>query len=213
MRNPGNTMPGFLLNTINTYEQRNLWLMGITSLKRHSIFLKWWWFFTLIISLTVVLIGFGVHEDLWTQDKTKLSFLILGIFYGMTFHCGYESWKLSQLANGDIRKLENLDTRHEPGWFASDVLLTLGLIGTVSGFILMLAGAFGNLNIANVSSVQSALANMAVGMSTALYTTLTGLITSTILKVQYFRLDQDLERYRNLQAEKLVERVVEQKGN
>ena len=54
---------------------------------------------------------------------------------------------------------------------------------------------------------------MAVGMSTALYTTLTGLITSTILKVQYFRLDQDLERYRTLQAEKLVERVVEQKGN
>ena len=213
MRNPGNTMPGFLLNTINTYEQRKTWLMGITSLKRHSIFLKWWWFFTLIVALTVVLIGFGIHEDLWTNDKTKLSFLILFIFYGMTLHCGYESWKLSQLANGDIKKLENIDTRHEPGWFASDVLLTLGLIGTVSGFILMLAGAFGNLNIANVSSVQTALANMAVGMSTALYTTLTGLITSTILKVQYFRLDQDLERYRNLQAEKLVERVVEQKGN
>ena len=77
----------------------------------------------------------------------------------------------------------------------------------------MLAGAFGNLNVANVSSVQTALASMAVGMSTALYTTLTGLITSTILKVQYFRLDQDLERYRTLQAEKLVERVVEQKGN
>jgi biopolymer transport protein ExbB/TolQ len=55
---------------------------------------------------------------------------------------------------------------------------------------------------------------MAVGMSTALYTTLAGLITSTILKVQYFRLDQDLERYRTVQAEKLVERVVtEQKGN
>ena len=77
----------------------------------------------------------------------------------------------------------------------------------------MLAGAFTGINIANVSSVQTALASMAVGMSTALYTTLTGLITSTILKVQYFRLDQDLERYRTLQAEKLVERVVEQKGN
>ena len=125
----------------------------------------------------------------------------------MTIHCGYESWKLSQLANGDIVKLENLDTRHEPGWFASDVLLTLGLIGTVAGFILMLAGAFTGIDIANVASVQTALASMAVGMSTALYTTLTGLITSTILKVQYFRLDQDLERYRTLQAEKLVERM------
>ena len=205
-------MPGFLLNTINTYRQRTIRPMSILSLKRHSIFLKWWWFFTLIVALTVVLVGFGVHEDLWIKDKTKLSFIILFIFYGMTAHCGYESWKLSQLANGDIKKLENLDTRHEPGWFASDVLLTLGLIGTVSGFILMLAGTFGNINIADVGSVQQALANMAVGMSTALYTTLAGLITSTILKVQYFRLDQDLEIYRTRQAELLVERVVEKKG-
>ena len=32
-------------------------------------------------------------------------------------------------------------------------------------------------------------------------------------QVQYFRLDQDLEIYRTRQAELLVERVVEQKGN
>ena len=128
--------------------------MAITSLKKHSIFLKWWWFFTLIVALTVVLIGFGVHEDLWIKDKTKLSFFILFIFYAMTLHCGYESWKLSQLANGDIEKLDHIDTRHEPGWFASDILLTLGLVGTVSGFILMLAGAFTGINIANVTSSQ-----------------------------------------------------------
>ena len=73
----------------------------------------------------------------------------------MTLHCGYESWKLSQLANGELFKLENLDTRHEPGWFASDVLLTLGLIGTVAGFIPMLAGAFTGINIANVSCTNS----------------------------------------------------------
>ena len=82
--------------------------MAIASLKKHSIFLKWWWFFTLIVALTVVLVGFGVHEDLWMNDRTKLSFFILFIFYAMTLHCGYESWKLSKLANGDIPKLEYL---------------------------------------------------------------------------------------------------------
>ena len=75
-----------------------------------------------------------------------------------------------------------------------DVLLTLGLIGTVSGFILMLAGAFGNINIADVSSVQQALANMAVGMSNSTLHLTPGLIR-TIPKVQYFRLDP---RLRNL---------------
>ena len=115
----------------------------------------------------------------------------------MTIHCGYESWLLSKLANKELDEIKNVDIRHETGWFASDVLLTMGLIGTVAGFILMLAGAFNGINISDVSSVQQALANMAVGMSTALYTTLTGLITSTLLKFQYFRLQQDLERYRN----------------
>jgi flagellar motor component MotA len=115
----------------------------------------------------------------------------------MTIHCGYETWLLSKLANKEIKEIKNVDIRHETGWFASDVLLTMGLIGTVAGFILMLAGAFHGINISDVSSVQQALANMAVGMSTALYTTLTGLITSTLLKFQYFRLQQDLERYRN----------------
>ena len=171
--------------------------MDIPAIRKHTIFLKWWWFFSLLIVATIGLLAFDVHNTLWVQDKTKLSFFILTIFYGMTIHCGYESWLLSKLANKELDEIKNVDIRHETGWFASDVLLTMGLIGTVAGFILMLAGAFSGINISDVSSVQQALANMAVGMSTALYTTLTGLITSTLLKFQYFRLQQDLERYRN----------------
>ncbi len=171
--------------------------MDISTIRKHTIFLKWWWFFSLLIVATIGLFLFDVHTTLWIQDKTKLSFFILAIFYGMTVHCGYESWLLSKLANKELDEIKNVDIRHETGWFASDVLLTMGLIGTVAGFILMLAGAFHGINISDVSSVQQALANMAVGMSTALYTTLTGLITSTLLKFQYFRLQQDLERYRN----------------
>jgi len=171
--------------------------MDISTIRKHTIFLKWWWFFSLLIVATIGLFLFDVHTTLWIQDKTKLSFFILAIFYGMTVHCGYETWLLSKLANKELDEIKNVDIRHETGWFASDVLLTMGLIGTVAGFILMLAGAFHGINISDVSSVQQALANMAVGMSTALYTTLTGLITSTLLKFQYFRLQQDLERYRN----------------
>ena len=59
----------------------------------------------------------------------------------------------------------------------------------------MLAGAFGDINIADVSLVQQALANMAVGMFNSTLHHLTGLIPSTIPKVQYFRLDP---RLRNL---------------
>jgi len=53
----------------------------------------------------------------------------------------------------------------------------------------MLGTAFSNIDVSNVSSLQQALASMAVGMSTALYTTLVGLIASIFLKSQLVNLE------------------------
>ena len=59
----------------------------------------------------------------------------------------------------------------------------------------MLYGAFADLNIADTTSVQQSLMNMSLGMSTALYTTLIGLVSSLLLKIQYFRLELHFENY------------------
>ena len=72
--------------------------------------------------------------------------------------------------------------------------LVLGLIGTVTGFILMLGIAFINLDVTNVASVQEALKNMSIGMSTALYTTLVGLVSSLAIKVQLVTIERQLTR-------------------
>jgi biopolymer transport protein ExbB/TolQ len=66
--------------------------------------------------------------------------------------------------------------------------LNLGMIGTIWGFILMLAG-FVNVDVSDIKSVQELLTSMSGGMSIALYTTLTGLVCSQILKVQFFNLE------------------------
>jgi hypothetical protein len=77
---------------------------------------------------------------------------------------------------------------HELGWFVADLLLSLGLLGTVIGFILMLA-PISDLNTADESAIRVALAAMSGGMAVALYTTLTGLIGGMLLKIQGFLLD------------------------
>jgi hypothetical protein len=77
---------------------------------------------------------------------------------------------------------------HELGWFVADLLLSLGLLGTVVGFILML-GPISDLDTADQNAVRTALAAMSGGMAVALYTTLTGLIGGILLKVQGFLLD------------------------
>ena len=76
----------------------------------------------------------------------------------------------------------------EFGWFVADLLLSLGLLGTVIGFILML-GPISGLDGTDESAIKGALAAMSGGMAVALYTTLAGLIGGMLLKLQGFLLD------------------------
>jgi hypothetical protein len=75
------------------------------------------------------------------------------------------------------------------GPFASDALLKLGLLGTIIGFILMLAPIAG-LDAADRASVKSSMGLMSDGMAVAMYTTLTGLIGSVLVQTQYYMLDE-----------------------
>ena len=74
------------------------------------------------------------------------------------------------------------------GSFASDALMKLGLLGTIIGFILMLAPIAG-LD-ADRASVKSSMGLMSDGMAVAMYTTLTGLIGSILVQTQYYMLDE-----------------------
>ena len=74
------------------------------------------------------------------------------------------------------------------GAFASDTMLKLGLLGTIIGFIMMLA-PIGALDPENRAAVRSSMSLMSDGMAVAMYTTLVGLAASILLKVQYSILD------------------------
>ena len=74
------------------------------------------------------------------------------------------------------------------GSFASDTLMKLGLLGTIVGFILMLAPIAG-LDAADRASVKTSMGLMSDGMAVAMYTTLTGLIGSILVQTQYYMLD------------------------
>lgn len=74
------------------------------------------------------------------------------------------------------------------GEFASDSLMKLGLLGTIIGFIMMLAPIAG-LDTENKEAVRSSMSLMSDGMAVAMYTTLAGLVGSILLKIQYALLD------------------------
>ena len=66
-------------------------------------------------------------------------------------------------------------------------------MGTVIGFILMLM-PIAEIQTFDPSTLQQLLSSMSGGMAVALYTTLTGLITSTLVKYQYYLADSAVIR-------------------
>ena len=90
-------------------------------------------------------------------------------------------------------------SQHEFGWFITSLLVKLGLLGTVIGFVMMLE-PLASLESFSIEDIQGVLTRMTAGMSLALNTTLLGLIGSMLLSFQYLLLDRG--------ADELVARTV-----
>ena len=91
---------------------------------------------------------------------------------------------------------DTIANRHAAGHFVSDALLRLGLLGTIVGFILML-GPVAEMDSFDPAAARAMLQDMSGGMAVALYTTLSGLVTSILLKLQYQFLDTAAQDFVN----------------
>jgi hypothetical protein len=144
--------------------------------------LKWWLMFCLIVLGIGTCLYFDVHMSLYESDITRLSYLILFIFACTSIWIGTLTYRVGILNDHNTNN-------HEVGWFVSESCLALGMVGTVTGFLIMLGTAFANVDVSNALTLQNALSDMALGMSTALWTTLVGLVCSLIIKVQLVNLE------------------------
>ena len=143
--------------------------------------LKWWLIFCITLLGLSTCVYFNIHKDLYAADVTRLSFFIISIFICTSVWIGTKTYKVG------IR--QDYDQKSDVGWFVSESCLALGMVGTVTGFLIMLGTAFANVDVTNATTLQQALSDMATGMSTALWTTLVGLVCSLIIKVQLVYLE------------------------
>tara|TARA_R110000868_G_scaffold30245_1_gene112120 strand:- start:28 stop:477 length:450 start_codon:yes stop_codon:yes gene_type:complete len=138
--------------------------------------LKWWIQTAIIVFSAFMVHQYGWWEFLYNADMTKISFVIIGVFLISSLSIGFISLKSTNW--------DHIDRLTNYVWFGSEIMVTLGMIGTVAGFLIMLNTAFTDLDVNNIKNVQEAISNMAIGMSTALVTTLVGLVCATIIKIQ-----------------------------
>lgn len=97
----------------------------------------------------------------------------------------------SNMQNNELLDVyeSRLKKPHDIGWFVTDILVKLGLLGTIVGFVLML-GTVVNVTDFDLATVQKILKHMSSGMGTALYTTFAGLVCSILAGIQYHMLDR-----------------------
>ncbi len=74
------------------------------------------------------------------------------------------------------------------GALMGDILMKLGLLGTIVGFILML-GPIAALDAQDDAAVRAAMGVMSQGMGVAMFTTLAGLVGALLLRAQYAMLE------------------------
>lgn len=134
--------------------------------------LNTWWLLIvtkLAIAIAAVVL-IDAHLLFWENDITYLSIVIFAVWAYTTQSVGFQ--------------IHRQQPSHDTNWFIADAFLTLGMIGTVIGFVYMLSTTFTNLNPGDVNSMRGVISTMAQGMSTALLTTLAGLMASLSLKLQ-----------------------------
>jgi len=134
-------------------------------------FLCWWLIVCAMAAGLHITHSMGWLVPLYTNDLTYITFVITVITVLTTLSLGYK-----------FKVLDAVSVNVE--WFVSDVVLTLGMLGTVIGFMIMLQGTFSSIEFNDAHSIRLALSSMSQGLFTALNTTLIGLVSTIILKVQ-----------------------------
>lgn len=140
-------------------------------------FLVWWLVVVMQLIGLGVAVWYGAISFLLEHDITKLSFAIIMMWLVATASIGYRSFK----GRNDF----------ETPWFIGESCMTVGMVGTVIGFMLMLGSSFTEIDPNNVESMKRVIVDMAGGMSTALLTTLCGLVASLFVKVQIILEEQE----------------------
>lgn len=149
-------------------------------------FWKWWTSFVLIGVLTgVAQFSFNIIDFIKQNDPTYITIAVIIISLITTLIIGYRAYLL-QFKN-ELPYSEQL----EPLWFSADAVMSVGMVGTLVGFLMVLTGTFTDVDTSSTEAMKEVIGQLAAGMGVALLTSLAGLISSIILKFQLVMLENE----------------------
>jgi flagellar motor component MotA len=184
-------------------------------MKKSKTFLSWWLFTFFTLTSLVFVYQAGFFQDLYQNDQTKISFVIIFFYFIMSIVCGKHCKKLDEtyiIDKEEEYRFNSMGTITK--WFAT-AFTTMGMIGTVIGFITAFLPLL-NLDTNNAEMVQAMASDLAGGIMTAMYTTLVGMICGLFLAFQNLIVDKTRKKkleYSSRQREDVSKQRPEDSGN
>ncbi len=122
---------------------------------------------------------FGLVAHIFSVDLTYITYVIAVIHTIGTLLIGWCIWK-------------KIDSFIDALWFVAEGQLSLGMIGTLIGFVIMLYSAFSGGN--DIAAIKESIVMIGVGMGIAIRATLLGLVSGYLIKAQLLLLEKSIEK-------------------
>ena len=153
--------------------------------------LRWFALVCAIAAGLAIGLNAGGLRFLWSADATHITIGMLALFIIVTLFIGrLTSIRPKALANThETHNTASLTRVVDACWFAAELEMGLGILVTVSGFLIAFAHGFSQLNLSDTDAARQLVAQMASGLSTALVGTLVGIASSMLLKLQLVNLE------------------------
>lgn len=148
-----------------------------------ALSLKLWLYLWCNVFLLVLCHYFGIFDLLLRYDFTFISFGIIGIMMLDMIYLTISVWK------GQTIDLEN-------HWAVKDLLLAMGLTGTLIGLIYVFT-PLGGVDTSDLAAMKGLVVHVAVGVGTKLWTSLAGIICSNILMIFLLMIQSYQQELRN----------------
>ena len=152
------------------------------------------WFLLNAVMLTAIFFAEtkGAISLMVTNDVSYLTVVIMTLYVAVSGLVGrlcYLADRIDGNKIGDIDDRTKLSKKADVGWFAAEHFFSLGLLGTVFGLCLATS-----TNLNDEAQVTDIVSGLKIGLNTAFYTTICGIVFSLPLQAQLmilkFKLDE-----------------------
>jgi len=151
-------------------------------MKKMTTFTKWFLLNAVVLTALFFVEQRGGLSLIIKNDLSHLSILIMALYVVTSAYVGklcYLADKASGNRGKDIEERDRLARKSDIGWFAAEHFFSLGLLGTIIGLTIAT-----QTSLKDTVSITEVVTGLKVGLNTAFYTTICGIVFSLPLQAQ-----------------------------